>query len=91
LASHKSALKRARQNEVQRVRNKAYRTRVKNAVKAVRAAVDEKVPEKAQAALAQAVPIIMKAAAKGVLHRNNSARKIARLSKSVTDLTKPAA
>jgi small subunit ribosomal protein S20 len=68
------------------LRNKAYRTRVKNAVKAVRSAVEEKAAEKAHEALAQAVPVIMKAASKGVLHPNNSARKIARLSKSVQQL-----
>lgn len=87
MATHKSALKRARQNERRRLRNKAYRTRVKNAVKAVRVAVAEKAPEKAQQALAQAVPIIMEAASKGVIHRNNSARKIARLSKSVAQIS----
>lgn len=90
MATHQSALKRARQNERRRLRNKAYRTRVKNAIKAVRAAVDEKAPEKAQEALSRAVPIIMKAASKGVLHPNNSARKIARLSRSVGSLTKAA-
>jgi small subunit ribosomal protein S20 len=87
LATHKSALKRARQNERKRLQNKAYRTRVKNAVKAVRVAVAEKASEKAQQALAQAVPIIMKAASKGVIHHNNSARKIARLSKSVAQIS----
>lgn len=91
MATHKSALKRARQNERRRLRNKAYRTRVKNAVKTVRSAVAEGAPEKAQEALAKAVPIIMEAASKGVLHRNNSARKIARLSKSVQELAKAAA
>lgn len=90
MATHQSALKRARQNERRRIRNKAVRTRVRNAIKAVRAAVEEKAPEQAQQALAQAVPLIMKAASKGVLHPNNSARKIARLSKSVHGLTKTA-
>ncbi|MFH0810202.1 MAG: 30S ribosomal protein S20 [Pseudomonadota bacterium] len=83
MANHPSALKRARQNERQRLRNKAYRTRVRNAIKAVRGAVAAKTVDKAQEALAQAVPIIMRASTKGVLHRNHSARKIARLSKAV--------
>ena len=88
MATHQSALKRARQNERRRVRNKAYRTRVRNAIKAVRAALDGKAPDQARSALAQAVPVIMKAASKGVLHPNNSARKIARLSKAVGELSR---
>lgn len=91
MANHPSALKRARQNERRRLRNKAYRTRVKNVVKTVRAAVAEKASDKAQEALAQAVPLIMKAASKGVFHRNNSARKIARLAKAVQQISAPAA
>jgi small subunit ribosomal protein S20 len=51
-------------------------------------AVTEKAEGKAQEALAKAVPIIMKAASKGVLHHNNSARKIARLSKAIQGLAK---
>lgn len=89
MASHQSAIKRARQNERRRLRNKGYRTRVRNAIKAVRAAVSEKAAGRAQEALATAVPIIMKAASKGILHRNNSARKIARLSKSVQGISQP--
>jgi len=41
LANHKSALKRARQNEVKRIRNKGYKTRVKKAVKEVRTALSD--------------------------------------------------
>ena len=86
MANHKSAVKRAKQNSVRNLRNKANRTRVKSVVKAVRAAVDEKSPEKARLAFATAVPEIAKAAKKGAMHRKNASRKISRLAKRVNAL-----
>jgi len=81
LAIHKSAIKRAKQNEIRNLGNKSNRTRVKNVIKQVRAAVDEKSAEKARAALATAVPVIQKAAKQGAIHRKNASRKISRLTK----------
>jgi small subunit ribosomal protein S20 len=78
LANHKSAIKRARQNEDRRLRNRMTKTQVKNVVKSVRLAVDEKLPE-AAAALKHAQSIIDKAAKKGTLHKRTAARKISRL------------
>jgi small subunit ribosomal protein S20 len=83
LATHKSAIKRARQNEIRNFANKSNRTRVKNVIKQVRAAVDEKSEEKARAALAAAVPVIQKAAKQGAIHRKNASRKISRLTRQV--------
>jgi len=87
LANHKSALKRARQNEGRRLRNRGYKTRVKNAVKNVRAAVAENTPEKAQEDLKAAVSIIQKTASRGVLHRKTASRKISRLSRQVNRIS----
>ncbi len=83
LANHASALKRARQNEKRRMRNKAYRTRVRGVIKSVRQAIQAKDPEAAREALNRAVPIIDKAASKGVLPKKNASRKISRLAKQV--------
>lgn len=83
LATHKSAIKRTKQNEIRNLGNKSNRTRVKNVIKQVRAAVDEKSPEKARTALATAVPVIQKAAKQGAIHRKNASRKISRLTKQV--------
>ena len=80
MANHKSALKRAGQNERRRMRNKAVQTRVKNVVKAVRLAEGEDAVEKLNAAKSA----IDKAAKKGVLHRKTASRKISRLAKRVT-------
>jgi len=83
LANHKSALKRNRQAQLGRVRNKANRTRVKNVVRAVDEAIGEKSVEMAQAALKLAIPAIQKAASKGAFHKKNASRKVSRLTKRV--------
>lgn len=82
MANHKSAIKRARQSEDRRLRNRMTKTQVKNVVKNVRLAADEKSPETA-ATLKHAQSIIDKAAKKGTLHKRTAARKISRLSKLV--------
>jgi small subunit ribosomal protein S20 len=83
LANHKSALKRARQNELNRLRNKAVKTRVKSIVKDVRFSVEESSNEDVTAKLIAAQTLIDKASKKGVLHKKTAARKISRLSKLV--------
>jgi len=70
LANHKSAIKRNKQSLLSRDRNRANRTKVKNAVKKVDAAMEvEGSVEKAQEALLAAVPIIERAATKGAFTR----------------------
>ncbi len=83
MANHKSALKRARQNEERRLNNKATKTRVKNVVKSVRQAVAGQTEANAATELNLAKSVIDKAAKKGVIHKNTAARKISRLSKQV--------
>jgi small subunit ribosomal protein S20 len=83
LANHKSALKRQKQNLVRRARNRANKSNVKNVIRTVQEAIDEKSTEKAQIALKQAIPVIDKCATKGAIHRRNASRKVARLTKRV--------
>jgi small subunit ribosomal protein S20 len=87
LATHKSAIKRAKQSEERRLRNRARKTRVKTAVKQIRTAIENKSVEEAQTALQEAIPLIDKAASKGSLHHRTAARKISRLSKQVHALS----
>lgn len=82
MANHKSALKRAGQNERKRLRNRAVQTRVKNVVKEVRLAVAEET-QNAVEQLNRAQSVIDKAAKKRVLHRKTASRKISRLAKQV--------
>ncbi len=86
MASHISALKRARQNEKRRVRNLHVETTVKSAVKKVRSAVEAKDVEGAQKALAAAVPLIQRANSKGIYHKNTSSRRISNLTRAVNAL-----
>ncbi|WP_300666807.1 30S ribosomal protein S20 [Desulfoluna sp.] len=82
MANHKSAKKRAIQNEKKRISNTAVKTRMKNAVKAVRSAEAEKA-ENMVDVLTTATSVIDIAAKKGVIHSNTAARKISRLTKLV--------
>ena len=86
MANHKSALKRARQNAVRQARNKHTKTQVKNNIKKVMAAIEEKAQETAQAALKTAQSLIDKAAKKGVIHKNAASRKISHLAQRINKL-----
>jgi len=86
LATHKSALKRVRQNEKRRLRNQMNKTRVKNIVKKTRQTAEES-PEQAQASLKEAMQTIDKAANKGAIHPKTASRKIARLSRFINSRT----
>ena len=84
MANHKSAIKRNKQSLLRRDRNRANRTKVKNAVKKVDAAMEvEGSVEKAQEALLAAVPVIERAAVKGAFHKKAASRKVSRLTKRV--------
>ena len=87
MANHKSALKRARQNILKRLRNMGYKTRVKKAVKEVRAAVVDNSAERAKESLIKTVSLIQKTASKGVIHKKKASRKISRLARQVNQLT----
>ncbi|MBW2406510.1 MAG: 30S ribosomal protein S20 [Deltaproteobacteria bacterium] len=87
MANHKSALKRARQNEQRRLRNKSLKTRVKNIVRDVRLSVNESSKEDARNKLDMAKSNIDRAAQKGVIHKKTAARKISRLSKLVNTIS----
>ncbi|MBW1996849.1 MAG: 30S ribosomal protein S20 [Deltaproteobacteria bacterium] len=89
MATHKSALKRARQNKVRRLRNMAYKSRMKTGIKNLRSAIEENSPEKARERLDRTVAIIQKTASKGVIHKNKAARLISRLSRRVNQISTP--
>jgi small subunit ribosomal protein S20 len=81
LANHKSAVKRARQNEIRRLRNKTTKTRIKSIVKEVRSAAEGDSAEERKTKLNTAQSVIDKASKKGVIHKRTAARKISRLTK----------
>lgn len=78
----KSAKKRVVVSQANAERNKAYRSALKTAVKKADAAVEAKSPDAAQA-VKDAVVKIDRAAVKGILHKNNAARKKSALVKKL--------
>lgn len=86
MANHKSAEKRNRQSQVRRVRNRANRTRMRNAIKAVDSAIAAGAQEDAQTALKTAIPVIAKTASKGTIHKKNASRRVSRLTKRVNKM-----
>jgi small subunit ribosomal protein S20 len=78
MANIKSQIKRNKTNEKRRLRNKAARSEIKTRVKvAITAAADT--PEEAADALRTAIKRIDKAAAKGIIHKNQAANRKSRL------------
>jgi small subunit ribosomal protein S20 len=87
LANHKSAIKRARQNEIRRLRNKSLKTKTKNVIKDFRLSVSETSKEEALKKLDMTKSNIDRAAQKGVIHKKTASRKISRLSKLVNSIS----
>ncbi|MCB9667474.1 MAG: 30S ribosomal protein S20 [Myxococcales bacterium] len=83
MAEHKSALKRHRQSERRRARNRHVLTNVRTLAKRLRSAIDAGDGAKAQEALRLVAKRIDQAVSKGVYHRKTGSRYIARLSSHV--------
>jgi len=86
-----SALKKARQAEKRRLRNKAVKSDIKTVIKKVEEAIASGNKEEASNALIEAIKTINSAASKGIIHENHAARKISRLTKKVNALPLPQA
>ena len=85
MANIKSQIKRNRQNESRRLRNRNMRGAARTAVSQARAAVEANEPETKEAIL-KAISALDKAAEKGVIHKNNAARRKGRLMKKLASL-----
>lgn len=79
MASHESALKAHRQNIKRREHNRQLRTRLRSALRDIRAAIDTNDPAKVKDALRQTISLVDKLAGKGLIHRNTAARYKSRL------------
>jgi len=79
LANTKSAIKHLRSSERKRVRNRVYVTKARTAVKKARRLMDEGHVDEAREAVRVAISVLDKAAQKGIIHKNNAARRKARL------------
>jgi small subunit ribosomal protein S20 len=83
----KSALKANRQNIKRRQDNRQMRSRLRTALKAIRASLDDNDLDGAKEALSQTVSIVDKMATKGIIHRNTAGRYKSRLAARLTKST----
>lgn len=88
MANIKSQIKRNRQNEKRRIRNRVVRGRTRTFVQKARTAIEGGTPEEAQAAALVAISELDRAAARGVIHPNNAARRKSRLMRHLAALAK---
>jgi small subunit ribosomal protein S20 len=86
VANIKSQIKRIKTNEKARQRNKAVKSSLKTAIRRTREALAEGDVEKATAAAREASRKLDKAAAKGVIHKNQAANKKSALASKVASL-----
>ncbi|MFV9502939.1 MAG: 30S ribosomal protein S20 [Oscillochloridaceae bacterium umkhey_bin13] len=81
MANTKSAKKRIRSNERKHQRNTMYRSRVKTMIKKAEQSIFSGNPD--EAAVREAISTLDKAAVKGIIHKNNAARRKSRLMKKL--------
>lgn len=79
MASHESALKAHRQNVKRRDHNRQMRTRLRGALRDIRAAIDSDDPAKMKDALRETVSLVDKMAKKKLIHKNAAGRYKSRL------------
>ena len=79
MATHASALKAHRQSLVHRERNRRFRSQLRTTLKQIRTVIDSKDSAGVKKQLGQAISVIDKMAAKGVIHRNTASRYKSRL------------
>ena len=80
----KSALKANRQNIKRREHNRALRSTLRTALKAIRAALDAQDIDAAKQALSKTVSLVDKMATKGIIHKNTAGRYKSRLAARLT-------
>ncbi|MDE0205862.1 MAG: 30S ribosomal protein S20 [Candidatus Tectomicrobia bacterium] len=83
---HPSAVKRNRQNKTRNERNTMLRSALRTTIRRVTSAVSRNDAAAAQAELPVAVRALGKASTKGIIHKNQAARRISRLTRKVAAL-----
>ena len=81
-----SVLKRHRQSEQRRLRNRAYKSALKSLTKQVLLSISNKDKEGAKTALTGVIKALDKVSSKGVIHKKTSSIRISRLTQKVNQL-----
>jgi small subunit ribosomal protein S20 len=84
VASHDSALKAHRQNVQRREHNRQFRSRLRSALRDIRAAIDAGDAAKVKDTLRSTISLVDKMAGKGIIHRNTAGRYKSRLASRVS-------
>ena len=87
LANIKSQIKRNRQNQKRRLRNRVFRGRARTFVQRARETIVQGNSDEARSAAMVAISALDKAAQKGIIHKNNAARRKSRLMKQLATLS----
>jgi len=82
VANTRSAMKRIKQNEKRRLRNRAARSTIRSSLKTARAAAAEKSAQSKEVVL-EAIRVLDRAVSRGIIHRNTAARKKSALARSL--------
>ncbi len=85
MANNPSALKRVKQSEKRRIKNKSTRSTINTTIKKAFTLLEEKNNDEARATFKTAVAKLDSAVNKGVLNRNTVSRKISRLTKKFNE------
>ncbi len=88
MANIRSQIKRNKQNEKRRIRNRVFRGTARTFVQKARTVIGTGSIDDAKAATVQAISALDHAAGKGVIHKNNAARRKSRLMKQLAALEK---
>jgi small subunit ribosomal protein S20 len=91
LANSKSALKRVRTAERNRIHNRPYRSAARTLVKKAEFAIQDGEQAAAQEAVSKAVSMLDRISGKGIVHKNNAARRKSRLLKKYNAATSASA
>ncbi len=86
MANNPSAIKRNRQTIVRRQRNRSQKSRMRNAVKTLRQAIEAGDSATARTLLPETLQLVDLTAQKGAIHRNAAARTKSRLERAVSGL-----
>lgn len=90
MANIKSQVKRNKQNEKRRLRNKSVKSSLKTAIRKFDAALDQGDVETATVLLRDASKKLDKAASKGVIHKNQAANRKSSIARRLTTSAQPA-
>jgi small subunit ribosomal protein S20 len=83
MANHASALKRQRQSEKRRLRNRGNKSAINTTVKKLLTSLNEKDADAARGIYKEAIARLDSSVTKGTLHRKTASRRISRLTKKV--------